>query len=78
MVTSSTALLAVTCGTPTVLRNPRLKSVLLEVAREPRIAEGCGRALADAGFLLAQQWDQRDGRPIPGVLYGLFVRKPAE
>lgn len=58
-------------GTETL---PGVGSVLVEVSREDRIADGCGRLLAGVGLPSVQTWGERGGVEIEGVFYSLHRR----
>jgi FkbM family methyltransferase len=63
---------AVLAGAPATLARPELRSVLLEVDRE-RTGDVLP-LLEAAGFVLAERIEERDGRPLHDVWYGVFGR----
>lgn len=52
----------------------RVDSVMIEISREPRLTDGCVKALNAAGMSEVGRWDTRGGQPIQDVWYGLFRR----
>lgn len=63
---------AVLAGAGETLRNPELRSLLVEV--EEAQTDHVLRAVADAGLTLKRRIDDRYGEPLPGVWYGIFER----
>jgi len=63
---------AVLAGATSVLRDPALRSLLVEV-EEAATAEVLERTAA-AGLQLTQRIDERYGEQLPGVWYGIFER----
>lgn len=59
-------------GARAVLRSPQLRSLVVEV--ENANTEDVQRELADAGFRLERRVDDRYGKPLPGIWYGVFAR----
>lgn len=55
----------------------RVGAVMIEVSREPRISDGCVKALHAAGLPTAQMWAERDGHEIADVYYSLHRRASA-
>ncbi len=63
---------AVLAGAAATLRDPRLRSLMLEVdhvTTEPVLA-----VLGRSGFTIVRRIDERAGQPLPGVWYGVFER----
>lgn len=59
-------------GAREVLRSPQLRSLVVET--EHRNTDEVQRELADAGFRLEHRIDDRHGKPLPGIWYGVFGR----
>ncbi|MBA3245866.1 MAG: FkbM family methyltransferase [Actinobacteria bacterium] len=64
---------AVLAGAGAALARSELRSVLVEI--ETELTEAVVSALAEADLLLAEEIHERDGRPLPGVWYGVFERR---
>jgi FkbM family methyltransferase len=63
---------AVLAGAHKSLRRPELRSLVVEV--DSGSTDEVLRQLGDAGLQLTQRIDERDGRPLPGIWYGVFDR----
>jgi FkbM family methyltransferase len=63
---------AVLAGAARLLKDPRLRSLVVEV--DVTQTDDVQGLLADAGFELSERYDDRDGRPLPDIWYGVFVR----
>lgn len=66
---------SVLAGAPETLRRPELRSAIVEV--EAAQTEAVTSRLAAAGLELVERHDDRDGRPLPGIWYGIFSRSSA-
>lgn len=64
--------LAVLTGAAKTL--PGVTAVLIELARDSHATDECVDLLNRAGLTLTQRFTEREGRPIPGIWYGLFER----
>jgi FkbM family methyltransferase len=62
----------VLAGAPLTLVSPALRSVLVEVRRD--LTDEVVRLLAEAGLVLRTRVEERDGRPLNDVWYGIFER----
>jgi FkbM family methyltransferase len=67
---------AVLAGAAAVLRDPALRSLVIEA--EDANTDAVIRLLQEAGFTLARRIDERYGERLPGVWYGVFGRAVPE
>jgi FkbM family methyltransferase len=63
---------AVLAGSARTLARTELRSVLIEV--DDAQTDSVLTTMSDAGFRLADRFDERQGEPLPGIWYGTFSR----
>jgi FkbM family methyltransferase len=63
----------VLAGARATLARPALRTILIEV--DETQTDGVLRLMGDAGLQLVARFDERAGRPLPGIWYGIFERR---